>query len=614
MTPTSLVSRQWLPSSSPPLLQLLSRLLSTLLLFSLAGSTVADTYDETLLLQPLSGQFLLASFNFRSHGPIQAFNKQMFQLFPRSLGQILQYTHTRELHLRFALGRWDSELWGAQPDDGQNAGGTGVELWAWVEADNDVEAEARWTSLNNALSGLFCASLNFIDSTRTIRPVMSFSPTGDYPTTNTTRLFLLHGTLPKEPVCTENLTPFLKLLPCKGKFGISTLLDGHKLFDASFQSMSIDVRPICSATTGECDIEIQQNIDMVLDISRSLQRKDSPVPRPRDQHELICDATKSYGSTEYCYPLDNSFDLPWSLSDLFGKSILGRCPFAVRSDQEVAHVCIAAPKERIVSLPEGSDVTQKTLEDGRRCYTLRDNQPFDVFLPKQEPPTSPHRQEPLLYAERSFTGHGQEHGGVKTVLRNPSTTDAVEVVYLESLPWFMKPYLHTLKAELLPSPPPSAGKDAGKVISELYYRPALDRKRGTQLEAKLVVPPNSVVIMTYDFEKAVLRYTEYPPDANRGFDVASAVITIPPHRRKSDGKFVPATSIRTTSLLLSLPTPDFSMPYNVIIFTSTIMALAFGSIFNLLVRRFVAVDEVQRMNLKATIKGWIGKLSKSKEE
>ena len=47
--------------------------------------------------------------------------------------------------------------------------------------------------------------------------------------------------------------------------------------------------------------------------------------------------------------------------------------------------------------------------------------------------------------------------------------------------------------------------------------------------------------------------------------------------------------LRTTSLLLNLPTPDFSMPYNVIILSSTVIALAFGSVFNLLVRRFVAL-------------------------
>lgn len=36
------------------------------------------------------------------------------------------------------------------------------------------------------------------------------------------------------------------------------------------------------------------------------------------------------------------------------------------------------------------------------------------------------------------------------------------------------------------------------------------------------------------------------------------------------------------------------MPYNVIILTSTVIALAFGNVFNLLVRRFVGAEEVER--------------------
>ena len=84
-----------------------------------------------------------------------------------------------------------------------------------------------------------------------------------------TKLHLLHGTLPREVVCTENLTPFLKLLPCKGKAGISMLLDGHKLFDASWQTMSIDIRPVCAIGCHECYIEMEQTVDMVLDIERS---------------------------------------------------------------------------------------------------------------------------------------------------------------------------------------------------------------------------------------------------------------------------------------------------------------------------------------------------------
>lgn len=245
----------------------------------------ASEYHEQLLLRPLPPSSLLASFNFRSNTSSTAFEQKNFRFFPRSLGQILQHANTRELHLRFGLGRWDAESWGARPWGGgsgrwnrcgvmglgRGADRRGVSNVALCFTDiaNTSRADNRWLILTNALSGLFCASLNFIDSTRTIRPVMSFTPAGAHPNSTLPNLHLLHGTLPREVVCTENLTPFLKLLPCKGKAGISSLLDGHKLFDASWQSMSIDVRPVCPEGLSDCLLEITQTIDMVLDIQRS---------------------------------------------------------------------------------------------------------------------------------------------------------------------------------------------------------------------------------------------------------------------------------------------------------------------------------------------------------
>lgn len=166
----------------------------------------------------------------------------------------------------------------------------------------------------------------------------------------------------------------------------------------------------------------------------------------------------------------------------------------------------------------------------------------------------------------------------------------------------MKPYLHTLTAQISHHPSPS--RHNSDIIKSIYYRPALDRRRGTQLELLLSVPAASTIVLTYDFDKAILRYTEYPPDANRGFDIAPAVIrvlpggTADPNSTNSTGDTPPASIyLRTTSLLLPLPTPDFSMPYNVIILTSTVMALAFGGIFNFLVRRFVGADEVEGYDL-----------------
>ncbi|KAI0133862.1 GPI transamidase component PIG-T [Xylariales sp. AK1849] len=570
-----------------------------------AISALATDYHEQLILKPLPQSSVLASFNFKSNTSLAHFEAHNFRYFPRSLGQILQHAGTRELHLRFSLGRWDAETWGARPWDGTKEGGTGVELWAWLEAATDEEADQKWLILTNALSGLFCASLNFIDSTRTIRPVMSFHPEGDHPNTTMANMHLLHGVLPREVVCTENLTPFLKLLPCKGKAGISSLLDGHKLFDASWQSMAIDVRPVCPAG-GECVLEIEQTIDMVLDIERSKRPRDNPIPRPGPGHELKCNTTKPYHSDDTCFPTESLSTQEWTISQVFGKSMKGTCPL---TDPAIPPVCVKAPHTRDIYTSAG--VTELKTKDNERCYLAPASDEFQLVLPhmshegehtKSEADEFVQPETPLLYAERSFTGHGQQRGGVQTILTNPSPDTEVEFVYMESLPWFMRIYLHSLKTRISPR----TGSDKGEtlrtlkggkendVIQETFYRPFLDRQRGTQLELRMRIPPQSTVFLTYDFEKSILRYTEYPPDANRGFDVAGAVITI---LSDSHARHKGNSNLRTTSLLLSLPTPDFSMPYNVIIFTSTAIALAFGGLYNILVRRFVGRDEGPEVSL-----------------
>jgi len=116
-------------------------------LLSFCSQIWATDYHEQLTLRPLPLSALLASFNFRSNTTYSAFEAQNFRFFPRSLAQILQYVGTRELHLRFSLGRWDAESWGARPNNGAREGGTGVELWAWLDAETDEEYGNRTSSL-----------------------------------------------------------------------------------------------------------------------------------------------------------------------------------------------------------------------------------------------------------------------------------------------------------------------------------------------------------------------------------------------------------------------------------------------------------------------------------
>ncbi|KAF2718411.1 Gpi16 subunit, GPI transamidase component [Polychaeton citri CBS 116435] len=567
---------------------------------ALASLTLAQSlnnrhnYDEHLHLQPLPSSVLYAGFNFTATTPLESYESQHFRYFPRFLGQILQSSHAKELHLRFSLGRWEDEVWGSRPRGGGKEGGTGVELWAWVEGVNQEEAMERWKDLVNGLSGLFCASLNFIDSTNTIRPMLTFEQQGQHLQSDD-GLWLLHGALPHEVVCTENLTPFLKLLPCKGKAGVSSLLDGHKLFDASWQAMSIDIRPVCSDKE-HCSLEIQQTVDMVLNIARSMRPRHDPIPRPAPIESIECDSEKHYNAPDTCYPLVREEPPTWSLSKIFGRPVHGSCPLGEAHEQR-HDISIIVPVEQQVELKQGSEAGHGTNQTGRiDKIHLNHEEDFDLEVPFTSTSilqANPYVQfdDPPVYASRQMTGYGQERGGMHTTITNPGSRTH-RVIFLESLPWFMRPFMHTLTV------------DGGK-IEKMYYTPALDRERGTQLELLLEVPAHSTLVLTYDFEKAILRYTEYPPDANRGFDVAPAIIRV---LRTSDDTGEQDYYLRTTSLLLPLPTPDFSMPYNVIILSSTVIALGFGSMFNLLVRRFVLIEEVPPVPLMLAIKKAVGRV------
>jgi phosphatidylinositol glycan class T len=110
-------------------------------------------------------------------------------------------------------------------------------------------------------------------------------------------------------------------------------------------------------------------------------------------------------------------------------------------------------------------------------------------------------------------------------------------------------------------------------------------------QSVLVVPSNSTIYLTMDVSKSFLRYTEHPPDAQRGWDLPPAVfVPLGVRENQTIGQTARYPKIYSPILLVDLATPDFSMPYNVIILSCTLMTLIFGSVFNLLTRKFVVVQ------------------------
>jgi phosphatidylinositol glycan class T len=135
------------------------------------------------------------------------------------------------------------------------------------------------------------------------------------------------------------------------------------------------------------------------------------------------------------------------------------------------------------------------------------------------------------------------------------------------------------------------------VLDSISYHPSTPPKpTTTSIHLSLTIPARSELVLTIPFTKLMLKYTEHRPDAERGRELSSGVLTLLDLVNEDGVESVPdvlrsgRTHIYTPKLLLDIPTPDFSMPYNVIIMSSTVMAVFFGLMHGHLTRRWVWVQ------------------------
>ncbi|XP_072305005.1 GPI transamidase component PIG-T [Eucyclogobius newberryi] len=522
-----------------------------------------EDFQEELVIRPLHSGDIYASFQFRTlwETDFMKGNKvSHYRLFPKSLGQVISKFSVRELHISFTQGYWRTMQWGqpflpAPP---------GAELWVWFQ-DTVTDVDGTWKELTNVLSGIFCASLNFIDSTNTVQPSASFKPLGIGNVTD--HRFLRYATLPREIVCTENLTPWKKLLPCGSKAGLAVLMKSEKLFHSSFHSEAVHIRPVCGdPQCKSTSWELRQTLDVVFDLHTSGQGKRE-----------------------------------WSLFKMFSRTLTDACPLA-SSSKIYIDVTDNPEGEHFDLTPATPLLSQATVLGDRRTFSVYDLTQASTFgtmrtfnLQIKWKSTKGDMLRPLLHAERYVAGYGLQTGEIHTLMYNQHPYRSFPVLLLDSVPWYLRLYVHTLTVT-------SKGKD--NKPSYIHYQPSKDRVRPHLLEMLVQLPPNSVTEVTVQFERALLKWTEYTPDPNHGFYVGSSVVSsLVPSIVAMDtnntrdqplfSSFFPTKEessyfirVYTEPLLVNLPTPDFSMPYNVICLTCTVVAVGYGSLYNLLTRNF----------------------------
>lgn len=217
----------------------LSKLVVKLLLLS-AGcvssghALQAERFEEDLLVRPLPDGNVMTHLTMRTTWTRGG--SQHYGMFPKVIGEMVETYGVGEVHVTFSRGQWIGQRWGSAPV----AAPQGVELLAWFSPArpgapqrSGNELQTAWRGLTNALAGLLGASLNFLESdTQHVHPKYSARPRSgvlralwgqnDTVIAPDTHVFL--GSLPREVACTENLTPWGKLLPCRQRAGLASLL------------------------------------------------------------------------------------------------------------------------------------------------------------------------------------------------------------------------------------------------------------------------------------------------------------------------------------------------------------------------------------------------------
>ena len=390
-------------------------------------------YEEVLQRRVVGG-FEQIVMNFR-HAEAPRNIRQLFHAFP----------HLHSFELSFGQQRWDYEEWGLQP--------TGLEkpMGVYLKVEHRKNSSSRlfeWDRFVQVLGGMFCASLSLLKE-------------ADLVMTSVGDMERWEGLMPREAVCTENLTPWAKLLPCGGQAGLGKLLIPRIIYNSRYFILVIQM---C------CRYNL-----MMLQASR---QNDNVVMQQR-MHVVLTRET----------------DLTSNLVD--------ECLVPVKREE---------------------------LE----------------------------KREANVHVSRHCQSHSAEHGMIHFDLESTLEDSPSSITIEQHLPWQMTLYLHKLPKDI-----------------HITLQQAITRKRGTVITLTVPITENKKRRVSLEYDLPLLKYTEYPIDPHRGLDIAPAKVT--------GGAGVVQWTMPS---LVRMPVPDFSMPYNVITITCTLLALFHGQLFNRLTRSF----------------------------
>ena len=633
-------------------------------------SNPVETFDEEALVRPLPDGKTVFVAHFRQSAPLAS---RHFEKFPKAMAQIARATRLAEAELSFTQGRWDDLRWGRAPIGTKPIG---AELWAsfhpppqptnaTTAIDVNTEADNSWAKLTAHLGGFFCASLSRLTRSETVvAPTLAFRKWNGLATALSSNQPRRHGSLPSEAVCVENLTPWLMLLPCRDQAGVGSMLKSRTaVFGAHYVSISTKMETKLTADS-KWDLVLTQTLTLVLEDSTKkedgtthlssllgIDKKGVTIENScvaarlsrvhAESHAPFKVAGAGENMTDFFPKREHTAMAPigggvnalirlqtWDLSGI-GRRTTGRTG-STRSTR------LTTGESGVIAAPAVFDLAFSEDKESALSGESYSKAPLLGYTPE-------------LTGERYLTGSGTRDGGLTVEVTRNLGTDVdggrksrdTKLRLFQPMPWYVRVFIHTLRVtydgevvELVSgtkSKSKSSKSSTANFVEGLSWSPSIDRKRPSVLEMQLAIPKDvAAVKIAVTYEKAFLYLNEFPPDANRGFDLPPAVLTFPPPRvirffrnlqgmdalespllDLMEGLVVGGNTaseqpelVYLNGLLITMPTPDFSMPFNVITMVCTLMSLLAGGVLAALTKRpswddFKAQKKTQGARLKA---------------
>lgn len=345
-------------------------------------------------------------------------------------------------------------------------------------------------------------------------------------------LVTIIGIIPSEPVCIENLQPWLDLLPCSNSAGLAQMFKPEAIYQSDFHSIEVEF----SVNEDKNWIEMNLRMVTVYDLNKWNRNRN------------------------------------WSLTSLLGKPIMKFCPFTSKDPKVILN--IPNSSEHFTTLLQQKDLAKSEGEQLKIEYEgnellaeigATDISQFEHSIDKPN----------QFRAYRYKSGSKDDFGGIGLLLENNLSTP-LEITVIESISWMFRVFLHqgqfSLNSKLIE---PS---QLANYLKKFLIEPAINRKRNLLIQSTWLIPPHSRIQIHFPFEREFLGIHEFPSNSERGIELSGALIFY-----KTTEKFYTET---TNTLLFTWPIPDGTMPFNVITMTSTLAALFYGSFFNLIFRRY----------------------------